>query len=1139
LKNKYLTLFLLFFIINVFSQENAYTSFGVSLNNSIKLNRFLINPAFSYARELGPSLNIVNKRQWVKFEDSPVLYLINYQGRLGNESRFAIGAYSQSAGLLKNTGGVFNYAYNVSLQKESNLTFGLNLYVSSSAFDVAKAVTQAPEPLLADKTAATFISIKPGINYNANNFDFGISANNIVAYNLSTSQTAADNQEASFSGHLMYTKEVNSFYDILDGSNFSGLIQVENKKDATALSGSLIVDNPEMGWVQAGYNTLHGASAGVGFSISQKFLIGYSYNMAISNSSFFGSSHEFSLSYQFTNYDDAFNFKKRAAQLRKIREKQLGTSAKKTPVRQDKKEIAENQAEKQRAAKEEIERKKQERAEANKERIAQAAEQRKLNAAAIAERQRLAKEKIAEKQLAQKEALKERLSKTGQNSTVTQAEKDRLAKEAADKERLAAAQAEKERLAKEAADKERLAAAQAEKERLAKEAADKQRLATTQAEKERLAKEAADKQRLATTQAEKDRLAKEAADKERLAAAQAEKERLAKEAADKQRLATTQAEKERLAKEAADKQRLAAAQAEKDRLAKEAADKERLAAAQAEKERLAKEAADKERLAAAQAEKDRLAKEAADKQRLAAAQAEKERLAKEAADKQRLAAAQAEKERLAKEAADKQRLAAAQAEKERLAKEAADKERLAAAQAEKERLAKEAADKERLAAAQAEKERLAKEAAEKERLAAAQAEKERLAKEAADKERLAAAQAEKERLAKEAADKERLAATQAEKERLAKEAADKERLAAAQAEKERLAKEAADKQRLAAAQAEKERLAKEAADKQRLAAAQAEKDRLAKEAAANTKLSVEDKIANIESKLNVSNKVNDSYKEDIKKKTKDSEKLIKRLDSIVKERDLDLKAYLNEGDKNVAPRKFVSTSQTNAQLAEIKKEIQQNKKTFDNLIFDFENANAKRLAEFQKNGINGADAKELNEYYQSVINDLKNKRQQYIQLEKEADEKIKKINADKEEERLKRIKKADYDSEEQRIINNQKSLEAIKNNSNNPNANTGIVQNTDKESGSLNDIPIIKKLNGVDSGYYVVLETFKNKTDRNNFIQQVVAEGGSNVTLFYNIYDTTDYVYIEKYSSLTDAVKSLSKKGTKSYNKKMFIVKVE
>jgi hypothetical protein len=414
-----------------------------------------------------------------------------------------------------------------------------------------------------------------------------------------------------------------------------------------------------------------------------------------------------------------------------------------------------------------------------------------------------------------------------------------------------------------------------------------------------------------------------------------------------------------------------------------------------------------------------------------------------------------------------------------------------------------------------------------------------LAKAAADKERLAASQAEKDRLAKAAADKERLAVAQIEKDRLAKEAADKERLAVAQIEKDRLAKEAADKERLAASQAEKDRLAKAAADKERLAAAQIEKDRLAKEADASTKLSVVDKIANIETKLNVSNKVIDTYKEEIKQKTKNSDKLIKRLDSIVKERDLDLKAYISEGDANVATRKFVSTSQTNAQLAEIKNEIQQNKKIFDNLILDFEKANAKRLAEFKNSGISGAEAKELNDYYQTVINDLKNKRQQFEQLEKSADEKIKKINADKEEERLNRIKKADFDSEEQRIINNQKALDAIKNNGNNPNANAGAVQNTDKETGSLNDIPIIKKLNGVDAAYYVVLETFKNKTDRNNFIQQVVAAGGSNVTLFYNIYDSTDYVYIEKYSSLTEAVKSLSKKGTKSYNKKMFIVKVE
>ncbi|MEX9685976.1 hypothetical protein AB7X82_11410, partial [Proteus vulgaris] len=109
-------------------------------------------------------------------------------------------------------------------------------------------------------------------------------------------------------------------------------------------------------------------------------------------------------------------------------------------------------------------------------------------------------------------------------------EKQKFTDDAREKERLAEiakqqeAQAEKERLAKEQADK-----AKAEQERLAKEQADK-----ANAEQERLAKEQADK-----AKAEQERLAKEQADK-----VKAEQERLAKEQADK-----AKAEQERLAKE--------------------------------------------------------------------------------------------------------------------------------------------------------------------------------------------------------------------------------------------------------------------------------------------------------------------------------------------------------------------------------------------------------------------------------------------------------------------------------------------------------------------------------------------------------------------------------------------------------------
>jgi hypothetical protein len=150
-----------------------------------------------------------------------------------------------------------------------------------------------------------------------------------------------------------------------------------------------------------------------------------------------------------------------------------------------------------------------------------------------------------------------------------------------------------------------LAKEQAERDRIAKEKAEKERI-----EKERLAKEQAEKERIAKEQAEKDRLAKEQADKEKsdkekAAAAQAEKDRLAKEQAEK-------AEKERAAKE----------QAEKDRLAKEQAEK--AAAEQAEKERLAKEQAEKEKADKEKAEKEKAEKEKAEKEK-----AEKEKTEKE------------------------------------------------------------------------------------------------------------------------------------------------------------------------------------------------------------------------------------------------------------------------------------------------------------------------------------------------------------------------------------------------------------------------------------------------------------------------------------------------------------------------------
>ena len=957
------------FFTAAFSQENAYSSFDVSLNNSIRLNRFLINPSFSYAREIAPTINLVNKRQWVKFEDAPVLYLINYQGRLSNESRFAIGGYSQSIGISKNTGGFLNYALNVPLQKDANFTFGLNAYFSSSNIDINRAITESPEPLFENLSATNIISIKPGINLNFNSFDIGIAADNIISYNLTTSESVQENKSSSFSGHVMYTKELDSYYNLLDGANLSTMVRVKSSNGATGVGGNFLLDQKEMGWVEAGYNTLYGANAGVGVAISNKFLIGYAYNLSINNSLFFGSSHEFSLSYRFDEYDNAFDYRKRAQKIRERNAKKKGAV----------------------------------------------------------------------------------------NTTFAKLEQERIDK----------AKAERERVAKEKAENDRLA--QLERERLA---------ALAQAEKERLARE----------QAEKDRLA---------ALSQAD-----------------QAEKDRLA---------ALAQAEKDRQAKEQAERDRLAAlAQAEKDRLARE----------QAEKDRIAKEEAERLRLAKDQAERDRLAKEAAERDRLAREKAEQDRLAREKAEQDRLAREKAEQDRLAREKAEQDRLAREKAEQDRLAREKAEQDRLAREKAEQDRLAREKAEQDRLAREKAEQDRLAREKAEQDRLAREKAEQDRLAREKAEQDRLAREKAEQDRLAREKAEQDRLAREKAEKDRLAREKAEQDRLAREKAEQDRLARE----------KAEKDRLAKEQAANAKLSVGEKISSIESKLNISNKLLDDYKSDIDERTKKSDQLIKSLDSIVKERDLDLKAYIGESDPNYKgpARKFVSTTQQNAQLNALKSQIAANKRVFDDLIFDFENANRARLNEMKEKGLNNEEAKQLNDYYQNVLDDLKKKKQDYINLEKMADLKIQQINDAKEEEKQRRIKKAQFDSEQQRIEKDQSNLENIKNSaSNGQTQGQEVSGNLLDDEPITNDIPIVQKMNNVASGYYMVLGKFKDTKQRDAFIKKVVSEGGTSVNQFYNIYDATYYVFLGKYDELGSATKELSKRGTKSYNKKMKIVQVQ
>ncbi|TSE03675.1 type IX secretion system membrane protein PorP/SprF [Aquimarina algiphila] len=737
----------------------------IPTNNLVKYNRFYFNPTFSLVRENKKSINIYNKTQWASFNDNPQTYLINYTANFDERIGVSIGLHQQNEGIYRYFGGIANFAYNVELDRDMNLTFGMNLGFSQSGIksniDSATSTilnngVQVSDPVILNFENSSVFQLTPGVNFNYLDFDVGVSAANLVAYNLTSSELLTDNM--AIRGHVMYTRPLERRSDkLIRGMGYVNMLSDTGGDSNLRYGGNVIVELPALGWAQAGYNSFYGASVGIGGNITSNVSVGYTYETGFGDTSNFGATHEVGL---------AYNFEREKPRRRNSRSKtgtQKAYEARDSEIRRLKKEILEqnklirelqeqkgDSRSQEQKAMNELERSiaeaREKEAEAARQLELQREEEVKLlNKKKAEEEERLAAERRLEREEAQQKAEEERLAaqrEVEREVSAERAEEERIAAEEAVREAEAAKQEEEE---------ERLAAAKQLEIEEAEQKAEEERLAA-QRETERVeAERKAEEERLAA-QREIERVeAEQKAEEERLAA-QREIERVeAEQKAEEERLAAQKEIERVVAEEKEEEERLAAQReierveavrlAEEKRLADEAAAE---AARLAEEKRLADEAAAE---AARLAEEKRLADEAAAE---AARLAEEKRLADEAAAE---AARLAEEKRLADEAAAE---AARLAEEKRLADEAAAE---AARLAEEKRLADEAAAE---AARLAEEKRLADEAAAE---AARLAEEKRLADEAAAE---AARLAEEKRLADESAAE---AARLAEEKRLADAAA--------------------------------------------------------------------------------------------------------------------------------------------------------------------------------------------------------------------------------------------------------------------------------------------------------------------------------------------------------------------------------
>jgi type IX secretion system PorP/SprF family membrane protein len=292
-------------------EDDPLLPYQVAPQNLLKFNRFLINPTFSTVREDNSYINLLHRNQSVSFDNNNQTYFLSYSGRVSDKSGLGLSLYSQKTGAVSNIGALANFAYGIKLSEKSNFTFGANVAYYSSGLNQNDLDPLNPIDIaLSGREDSNVVSFQPGFNLSFGQFDFGAFAENLFDYNLKTSESLTNFNNKTYSAHLQYTYPFKNATGILESArvmplarvrlNPQGSILTEESQDVS-LGGSLILDLPKLGWIQGGYDTFYGASAGAGFNINQRLSLGYTMEKGFGTDlNNLGLTHEISLAYSFT-----------------------------------------------------------------------------------------------------------------------------------------------------------------------------------------------------------------------------------------------------------------------------------------------------------------------------------------------------------------------------------------------------------------------------------------------------------------------------------------------------------------------------------------------------------------------------------------------------------------------------------------------------------------------------------------------------------------------------------------------------------------------------------------------------------------------------------------------------------------------
>ncbi len=183
-------------------QEGQFTQF--------MYNQLAINPAYAGARGMG-SFTLLYRNQWIGFDGAPETKLLSYNTPLfGNRVGFGLTVANQTIGIENQWNATMAYSYNIAIDDESSVRFGLQGSMRYFGFDFSDPSVeireQGDESILYDGTEDRYTgNFGVGVYLQLRQLYLGISVPHFFPSELGINPNTLVDEVAKLSAHYYLT----------------------------------------------------------------------------------------------------------------------------------------------------------------------------------------------------------------------------------------------------------------------------------------------------------------------------------------------------------------------------------------------------------------------------------------------------------------------------------------------------------------------------------------------------------------------------------------------------------------------------------------------------------------------------------------------------------------------------------------------------------------------------------------------------------------------------------------------------------------------------------------------------------------------------------------------------------------------